>query len=725
MPRFTAGVLAAVLAVTACSYEPIEDPELGAGDLTSTVYAVDGTVIAKWHADQDRVPVSYAEIPIHVFDAGVIVQGGSTITQQYIKNVLVGGEVSLERKVEEATMALRLEESLTKTEILERYLNTVFFGEGSYGIGAAAKRYFGVEVGALDLPQAALLASLIQSPTVLNPYVAAEKALLRREVVLASMVELGWIDPHAADVASVAPLSMRPRGEHDRIAYPYFVDEVKARLLADPALGATFEKRYDLLFRRGVHIHTTLDPRVQDAATAAIASVVPIDGPSIALVAIEPGSGHVVAMVGGRDYYHPEDPVGQFNLATQGRRQPGSAFKPFTLAAALQSGIGLDDEFAGGRTVSIATPAGTWEVNNHQLAAFPDLALREATVFSVNVVYARVIDMIGPDRVAAVAAVAGITTPLEPYHSLALGTQEVSVLDMASAYGTFANGGIHTDPVLITRIEDRSGQPIWTPVHNHHLAMEPEIAAEITAALNETVLRGTGMQAKIGRPVAGKTGTSEGNHDAWFVGYTPELSAAVWVGFPEGNRPLVRPHTPYTVTGGTWPAQVWSRFAIAALPGIAYGELPTATGANESVTVDIDLSTGFLAGPLCPRRHLATVHVSPGAVPTAICPIHNPAGLQTIAVGITPAVERLALGEAVQLLEAASLRTRLTWTPGGEAAAATVIGQVPDPMTEIGFGATVSLTVVGQSRARWSPVCSEGLIWEWLPISQPWACRYP
>ena len=197
-------------------------------------------------------------------------------------------------------------------------------------------------------------------------------------------------------------------------------------------------------------------------------------------------------------------------------------------------------------------------------------------MFSVNVVYARLMNLLDPEQVVAVARAAGITTPLEPLPSLALGTQEVTVLDMASAYATFAAGGLHIDPILVTRIEDPSGRVLFEAVPTIQKAMEPAIAEQVTAALTEVVRRGTGQQAKIGRPVAGKTGTTEGQYDAWFVGYTPEISAAVWVGFPQGDRPLESPHTPFTITGGTWPAQIWARFATGALSGIPYHDLPDA-----------------------------------------------------------------------------------------------------------------------------------------------------
>jgi penicillin-binding protein 1A len=341
-------------------------------------------------------------------------------------------------------------------------------------------------------------------------------------------------------------------------------------------------------------------------------------------------------------------------------------------------------------------------VENFNQLSYPNLTLLEATVFSVNVVYARLMNLLDPEQVVAVARAAGITTPLEPLPSLALGTQEVTVLDMASAYATFAAGGLHIDPILVTRIEDPSGRVVFETVPTIHKAMEPAIAEQVTAALTEVVRRGTGQQAKIGRPVAGKTGTTEGQYDAWFVGYTPEISAAVWVGFPQGDRPLQSPHTPFTITGGTWPAQIWARFATGALSGIPYRDLPDADR-GDLVAVQIDLSTGFLAGPLCPRTHVATVHVSPDDVPTVPCPIHNPEGLALPSPGFVPEVLGRDLAEAVAWLEAAGYQATAEWVGAPGRIPGTVLVQHPAADSPLAPGAEVALTVVGPEPGTATP----------------------
>ncbi len=716
--------LAAALAAAACSVEPLPDPGIGEGALTTTVYAADGSVLARWHAGENRTLVSYDDIPRRVADAvvaiederfwehggidlramiralvrnleaGEVVEGGSTITQQYLKNVLLTTDVTVDRKLQEAVLALRLEEELPKEQILEHYLNTVYFGHGAYGIGTAAETYFGKEVGDLTVAEGALLAGLIQSPGSTDPFRDPDAALQRRDIVIAKLHELGWIDDAEAEAARAEPLQLVPSTTADEVRYPYFVEEVKQLLLDDTRLAPTQQERYDLLFKGGLEIHTTLDPAMQEIAEAAVDDIVPSGGPSAALVAIDPRTGHVLAMVGGRDFYDASAPSAQFNLATQGRRQPGSAFKPFVLAAAAEQGHQLDEMRTAGQAVTIETPSGPWAVTNYNDSVFPDLTLLEATVFSVNVVYARLIDEVGPEAVAEAARAAGITSDLVPLHSLALGSEEVSVLEMASAYGTFAAEGVHVDPILVTAIEDGEGVNVYQAVPVVTEAFDRSVAHEVTAALTEVVRRGTGQQARIGRTTAGKTGTSQQHHDAWFVGYTGELVAAVWVGFPEAQIPLEYPATPYTITGGTWPAQIWAGFASAALAGVPYGEMPTAD-TGDLVTVEVDLSTGFLAGPLCPREYVQRIQVPADLAPTLICPVHNPADLSHLNTQVTPDLIGLDLASALELLALSGQGNTVTWADGGPLAAGTVFGQDPPPGADAVAGSTVRITVAG------------------------------
>jgi penicillin-binding protein 1A len=508
------------------------------------------------------------------------------------------------------------------------------------------------------------------------------------------MVRLGWADQTEAQQADQEPLALQPQRPAEVARYPYFTEEVKRRLLDDPGLGETATDRYNALFRGGLRIYTTVDPLVQESAELAAESVVGEERPYAAVAALDPRTGHVLALVGGRDFYDTSDPVARFNLATQGVRQPGSSFKPFVLAAALERGLTLDDVFEGGASITVQTDSGPWTVDNYNNANFPDLTLLEATVFSVNVVYAQVVDLVGPDHVVEVASAAGIQSNLQPFHSIALGAQEVSPLDMASAYGTFAAEGIHVDPILVTAIETHDGVNVYEAVPVVTEAMTRDVARTLTGALTEVVKRGTGQQARIGRPIAGKTGTSQDHHDAWFVGYTPELAAAVWVGLPEGQVTMEPPTTPYTITGGSWPAQIWSRFASGALSGTPYGLLAEADTQGQ-VAVEVDTSTGFLAGPFCPREHVHRIQVPSGDAPNVICPVHNPSGVVAVGSGELPDVIGYDLGSAVAALTAAGFEVKVDYQDGGSLAQGTVFGQSPSAGFPAQAGSAVRLTVAG------------------------------
>lgn len=726
MKRLIVLVAVASFLLGACSPEikPLADPGMGELSLTSIVYAADGSVIAEWHETEDRILVEFADLPVHLLNAvvaiedqrfwshqgvdlraiaralvadanaGAIVQGGSTITQQYIKNVVLTPEVTIDRKIEEATLALRLEETLTKEEILERYLNTVYFGSGYYGVGSAAQGYFGKPISEVTLGEAALLAGFIQSPSTTDPRLNQQAALDRRSVVLDKMIELGWITSDEGEAARAEALHLATKQPPDQSNYPYFVEEVKRQLLDDPAMGLTATDRYQALFRGGLRIYTTLDPTIQAVAEASVAEILPENGPSAALVAIEPSTGYVRAIVGGSDFYATDDPVAQFNLATQGRRQAGSSFKPFVLAAALEQGMTLSTEFAGGSSVTIQTPSGPWVVENYAGSNWPDLTLLEATVFSVNVIYAQLVNAIGPESVVEMAENAGITSKLEPFHAIALGAQEVSVFDMASSYGTFAAGGIHVEPTLVTHIETHKGVNLYQPVPVITEAMSQDTASLVTGALSEVVRRGTGQRAQIGPPIAGKTGTSQAHRDAWFVGYTPELVAAVWVGFPQGQVSMEPPNTPITVVGGSYPAEIWAAFASQVLTGIGVTGLasPDALGMQR---VTIDTSTGFLAGPFCPREFIQTINVPAGDAPTTVCPIHNPAGIVDVGATDVPSVIGMDLGEATSTLQALGFFVTIVWDDGGGLPQGTVFGQSPSPGFPAQLNADIELTLAG------------------------------
>ncbi len=630
--RLARSILSAFVAIASVSCARWETPELvsaiRAPDQTSYVLAADGSKIAELHAVENRQVVAITQIAepaikaiVAVEDAsffehrgvdyrsiaralvrdllrGEAAEGGSTITQQYVKNALVGAEKTLARKFREAAFAYHLEKNLSKEEILERYLNTVYFGRGAYGIEAASRSYFGKPASSLSLSEAAMLAGLIKSPGDYDPAFNPEAATKRRDFVLSVLDRHRIYPPDVLAAARSEPVTALPIQDVERFQAPYFVDYVRQWILDDPRFGDTPGSRAQLLYGGGLRIETTLDPRLQTLAESAVSQIVRYpDDPYAALVCIEAKTGAVRAMVGGRDFFDPSDPKAKFNLATQARRQPGSAFKPFVLATALSVGIPEDKVYKGGSRISIPIPGGeVWEVKNYDDRAYGPMSLRTATTFSVNVVYAQVMRDVGPVRVVSTAHKMGIVSPIKAVHAVGLGSEEVTPFEMASAFQTLANDGVHIEPYAVTRITNASGEVIFEASPQRTQALEQPLAAQVNDILQDVLKQGTGVEARIGRPAAGKTGTSENEADAWFIGYTPELVASVWVGFPEGRIPMKPPRTRETILGGTWPAFIWRAFMSAALADTPVSQFPPPGGeaALSGVEPLIDL-TGYEA----------------------------------------------------------------------------------------------------------------------------------
>jgi len=565
-------------------------------DQRSTVYASDGSVLAVLHADEDRVEVPLGSVPaiavnavLDVEDAdffvhkgvnarsvlralatnvqaGQVRQGGSTITQQLVKNSLLGSRQDFHRKLLEVATAARLEKQLTKAQILERYLNTVYFGNGAYGIQAASLRYFDVDVGRLTTPQAALLAGMIRSPEGYDPFRQAAAARQRRDVVLAQMVRHGHLAPVEADADRAVALPARPFDPPP--VRDYFTEAVKLALLGDRRLGATPQERYHAVFGGGLSVHTTIDPVVQRLAADKVAAGLPdTKGEFTAsLVSIDPASGAVRALVGG-----PNFDKARFNLALDGiGRQAGSSFKPFTLVAALENGFSPEDTLDGSSPCQIPNPGGTpnpYRPDNFEGGEQGVTSVTDATVHSVNCAYARLAMDVGLAKVADAAHRMGITAHLNVVPSMTLGTNEVTPLQMASGYATLAADGMYHRPYLVERVNGPDGREILAADHQGRRAVSSQVARVATQVLQQVVLRGTGTAASLGgRPVAGKTGTAENFHDAWFVGFTPQLATAVWMGDPAGEVPM-RNVGGIQVVGGTYPARIWGAFMNAALAG--------------------------------------------------------------------------------------------------------------------------------------------------------------
>lgn len=572
-------------------------PEFGPLAERSVILAPGGRQLATLHGVYNRRSVELEAVPDHVWQAVVVaedrrffdhggydvraigraamtnvlawevVEGGSTITQQLAKT-FVGTEITLDRKIRELRVALALESRYEKEELLERYLNEVYFGSGAYGVAAAAEEFFDVPLQELTVDQAAMLAGMIRSPAGLNPRRKPVVAQQRRNEVLAGMAEEGYLDEDAAFEATLRPVEPVPTRD-ERYRDPYLVAAIKREFQSNPAFGENRQERARKLLRGGLQIVTTIDVDLQRRATALIRERFPGgQGPTAAIAAVDPATGAVRAAAYGRHFRNA-----QFNPAIQGRRQPGSAFKTFVLAAALEQGLPLSTRLEGTSGSRFGTPGttGDWAtrgVRNFGDASYGTVSARYALVRSVNTAFADLILRVGAEAVLDLTDRLGI--PRKAYGGLenagiALGGLDrgVSPLEMASAYATFSNNGVSTRPHVIHQVRDRNGQEIYRADPRPQQALDPAITATMLQVLTDAVSRGTGTRAQLpGRQVAGKTGTTQDNEDVWFAGTTPQLSAAVWVGQPDRRVPLEGMSSSRTA------APLWRAFMQLALDGV-------------------------------------------------------------------------------------------------------------------------------------------------------------
>ena len=489
-----------------------------------------------------------------------VVEGGSTITQQFVKNTYTHQERTISRKLKEAALAWQLERKWSKDRILTAYLNTIYFGNGAYGIEMAARVYFHEHARDLTLAQSALLAGLPASPGAYDPATNPKAAESRRRLVLQMMRDEGLISLKEQLTADAQKLP-KPRDIHLPVTagrQGYFAEYVKQQLV--PYYGS------GKVFGGGLKVYTTIDLDLQRLAAEAIDEWLPErDDPAAALVAIDPRDGRVLAMVGGRNYKNS-----QFNLAVQGERQPGSSFKPFVLATALSEGISPQTQFTSQPTV-INLGDKLWSVHNYENSYLGTIDLVDATTYSDNSVYAQLTAQVGPGNVAAMAKRLGIQSPLNDYFAIGLGAEAVNPLEMARAFSTFAHNGVRVDgsilgntPRAVTKVVDGNRVEKNEPVDKQ--VLDPNDAATLNSILQNVVTAGTGKRAALtDRVVAGKTGTTENYGDAWFVGYTPQLAVAVWVGYPNKLVPMLTQFEGGPVAGGTYPALIWKSFIEKAL----------------------------------------------------------------------------------------------------------------------------------------------------------------
>nr|WP_157057677.1 PBP1A family penicillin-binding protein [Calditerricola satsumensis] len=631
--------LVALCTITVLLYLRAQPLPKGNTAATTVILAADGSVLDELHRGQNRKPVPLSTISPHVIAATLAVEdrrffehfgfdwrrmakaiyvdvkemrfaeGASTITMQLARNLYLSHEKTVARKLKEALYALQLELHYSKTRILELYLNQIYYGHGAYGIQAAAQTYFGKDAKDLTLAESALLVGLPKGPSLYSPYRHFDRAKARQKVVLDAMVAAGYLRPEEAASAFAEPLRLVPPGARTREPVaPYFRDAVVDML--EERYGLTEEQ----IFRGGLRVHTTLDPKIQRAAEEVIKQLLPKDRPlQVALVAVDPQTGAVRALVGGRDYR-----ASPYNRAFA-RRQPGSTFKPVVYLAALENGFTPLTLQRSEPTTFTYDNGKTYTPKNFG-DKYPnaDIPLYRAIAQSDNIYAVKTLMFLGPDKVIETARRLGITSPLQPYPSLALGSMDVTPFEMAYAYATLANLGERPKPLLVTRVEDANGNVLVDEQPERVRVAEAAHAYVLTHMLQGVFAEGTGspVRSLLKRPAAGKTGTTD--YDAWLSGYTPHLAVTVWLGYDD-KRPL------RTASDGYLAKRLWATFVERALADAQPALFPVPDGVT---TVYIDPGTGKLATETCPHpKRLAFVS---GTEPTDYCQAHLPAGKRPV-----------------------------------------------------------------------------------------------
>jgi penicillin-binding protein 1A len=616
---------------------------------TSFVYDRNGDLWSELHSTENRVVVDIKELPEHFKKAvlaaedhrfyshiGVDIraiaralflnvtkqdfQGGSTITQQLAKKAFLTDEQTLTRKIQDAMLALKLERQFTKDEILEMYVNIVPYGRGAYGPEAAAKAFFGKSVRDITVDEAAFLAGMINGPYLYDPADNPQGALTKRNQVLDQMAFYGFISPEEAAEHKQVPLETLERGTVADTEGAYFFDYVLKQLLA----------RYpsETVYGGGLRVYTTYDPAAQRAMDKAIADTLDADFPyrdaesmQAAAVVLDADTGHILAMSGGRKH----EEMLAWNRAVDTKRQPGSAFKPLAVyVPALEAGI-TPTTFVEDTPVTWTDPVTGEEFSPRNYSGTfsgVPVTIRYAVQESLNVIACKVQDMVGIPKSLETAEKMGITSLVKERtpdgrndytRSLALGglTYGVSPLDMAVAYGTLANRGIRVEPITILRVEDKDGNPLEEHNTKRTLAISEESAFLMTSMLEDVIRHGTGGAANIGKPAAGKTGTTSDWKDAWFAGYTPNTVGIVWMGFDQAKT-----MEQWKITGGSYPAMIWGKM----MREICKDETAGFTPPQSIISLKICKQTTLMPGPYCPAEDIYTEYFIKNQIPVGICP---------------------------------------------------------------------------------------------------------
>lgn len=552
----------------------------------SQFFDANGQLIATTKSEENRIPVKLSAVPkdlqnafiaiedirfyqhmgvdprailraaVNNFTNNTLSEGGSTITQQLAKNAVLTQDRTLKRKIQEAFVAIQIEKKYSKSEILEMYLNQIYFGQGAYGIQSASRVYFGKDVGDLSLAQSAMLAGIPKSPNFFSPLSNFKEAKARQEVVLDQMVKYGFISPSEANAAKNEKIDVTSHLKNNSKILDYYIDYV-TQIVIDK-FGA------DTVYKEGLKIYTSIDMKMQRAAENTV-NMLPtyfsdennLQQPQYALVAVDPRNGHIKAMVGGRG-------TDQFNRSVLAVRQPGSAFKPFVFLAAIDSGFTpatvLEDK-------KLKLP-GYWSPENYDRKYHGKVTMRTALINSYNIPTVFLTQQVTPEKVIDFAQRMGISTLVlsgsvsDINLAMSLGglTRGVIPLEMASAFGVLANNGVYVEPTAVLKVVDRNNKVIYTAQPNGRQVISDSSAYLVTDMMQDVIRQGTGYAANIGRPAAGKTGTTSEYKDAWFVGFTPDLSTAVWIGNDSGEYL-------HGMTGGDLPASIWASFMSEALSG--------------------------------------------------------------------------------------------------------------------------------------------------------------